>query len=209
MRLLLDTPAAVAFLEDDPALGAGAAAGLEDPANQVLLSTVVVWEIAIKRALGKLPVDHRYLPLLLDSGAEPLATSLEHARAVEELPHHDRDRFHRREGHHRHQRRSGSGRTASRSSLIGTTIGASVRVRMRGCELLVAAVYDDRDDHRHVVPVSDVLVSGRARRVEQLDLRVIPEVAVLSSDSELATTRAGLVARLDTGFRHPCDQSRW
>jgi len=95
MRLLLDTHAAVAFLEDDPGLGAGAAAGLEDPRNQVLLSAVVVWEIAIKRAIGKLPVDHRYLSLLLDSGAEPLAISLEHTRAVGELPHHHRDPFDR------------------------------------------------------------------------------------------------------------------
>ncbi len=95
MRLLLDTHAAIAFLEDDPGLGAGAVAGLEDPANQVLLSAVVVWEIAIKRAIGKLPVDHRYLSLLLESGAEPLSISLEHARAVEELPLHHRDPFDR------------------------------------------------------------------------------------------------------------------
>lgn len=95
MRLLLDTHAAVAFLEDDPRLGADAAAALEDPANHVMLSAVVVWEIAIKRAIGKLPVDQRYLSLLLDSGAEPLAISLEHARAVEELPAHHRDPFDR------------------------------------------------------------------------------------------------------------------
>lgn len=95
MRLLLDTHAAVAFLEDDPRLGAGAAAALEDPGNQVLLSAVVVWEIAIKRAIGKLPVDQRYLSLLLEGGAEPLAISLEHARAVEALPPHHRDPFDR------------------------------------------------------------------------------------------------------------------
>ena len=95
MRLLLDTHAALAFLQDDPRLGADAAAALEDPSNQVLLSAVVVWEIAIKRAIGKLPVDQRYLSLLLDGGVEPLAISLEHARAVEELPPHHRDPFDR------------------------------------------------------------------------------------------------------------------
>lgn len=95
MRLLLDTRAAIAFLEDDPMLGADAAAAIEDQRNQVLLSAVVVWEIAIKRGLGKLPVEQRYLRLLLDGGAEPLAISLEHARAVEELPLHHRDPFDR------------------------------------------------------------------------------------------------------------------
>lgn len=95
MRLLLDTHAAVAFLEDDPRFGARAAAALVDPGNHVLLSAVVVWEIAIKRAIGKSPVDQRYLTLLLNSGAEPLAISLEHARAVEELPPHHRDPFDR------------------------------------------------------------------------------------------------------------------
>ena len=61
----------------------------------MLLSAVVVWEIAIKRAVGKLPVDHRYLSLLLESGAEPLSISLAHARAVEELPLHHCDPFDR------------------------------------------------------------------------------------------------------------------
>lgn len=95
MRLLLDTHAAVAFLEDDASLGASAATAIEDERNEVLLSAVVVWEIAIKRALGKLPVDDRYLTLLLDSGAKPLAISLDHARAVQELPLHHRDPFDR------------------------------------------------------------------------------------------------------------------
>lgn len=95
MKLLLDTHAAIYFVEDDPRLGIAAAAAIENPGNQVLLSAVVVWEIAIKRALGKLPVDQRYLGLLLDAGVEPLAISVEHARAVEDLPTHHRDPFDR------------------------------------------------------------------------------------------------------------------
>lgn len=95
MKLLLDTHAAIYFVEDDPRLGAEAAAAIESPGNQVLLSAVVVWEIAIKRALGKLPVDQRYLDLLLDAGVEPLSISIQHARAVEQLPPHHRDPFDR------------------------------------------------------------------------------------------------------------------
>lgn len=95
MKLLLDTHAAVNFIEDDPRLGVEAAAAIENPSNHVLLSAVVVWEIAIKRALGKLPVDQRYLALLLEAGVEPLAISVGHARAVEDLPAHHRDPFDR------------------------------------------------------------------------------------------------------------------
>lgn len=95
MKLLLDTHAAIYFVEDDPRLGEEAAAAIESPGNQVLMSAAVVWEITIKRALGKLPVDHRYLTLLLDAGVEPLAISIQHARAVEELPMHHRDPFDR------------------------------------------------------------------------------------------------------------------
>lgn len=95
MRLLLDTHAAVWFLAADPRLGAGARSAILAQSNQTLLSAVVVWEIAIKRALGKLPVDQRYLQLLLDHGAEPLPISLDHARSVEALPPHHADPFDR------------------------------------------------------------------------------------------------------------------
>lgn len=95
MRLLIDTHAAAWLLEADPRLSEAARAAVTDPGNEILLSAVVVWEIAIKRALGKLPVDHRYLSLLIDGGAEPLPISLDHARAVAALPPHHRDPFDR------------------------------------------------------------------------------------------------------------------
>lgn len=95
MKLLLDTHAAVWFLTADPRLGAGAREAIASGSNQTLLSAVVVWEIAIKRALGKVPIDERYLQLLLDHGAVPLPISLEHARGVESLPRHHADPFDR------------------------------------------------------------------------------------------------------------------
>jgi len=95
VRLLLDTHAAVWYLAADPRLGAEARSAIQRPTNHVILSAVVVWEIAIKRALGKLPIDDRYLELLLDNGAEPLPISLDHARSVETLPSHHTDPFDR------------------------------------------------------------------------------------------------------------------
>ena len=93
MKLLLDTHAAVWYLTADPRLGADARSAIESQSNQTLLSAVVVWEIAIKRALGKLPIDERYLSMLLAHGAEPLSISLDHARGVENLPRHHADPF--------------------------------------------------------------------------------------------------------------------
>jgi len=95
LKLLLDTHAALWFLSGDDRLSENARRHLTDAANRVLLSAAVVWEIAIKRSLGKLVVPDEYLSLLLDAGVQPLAVSVEHAAAVEHLPPHHRDPFDR------------------------------------------------------------------------------------------------------------------
>lgn len=53
MRLILDTNAVLWALGDTDRLGATHAA-VADPANQVYVSVVSSWEIAIKVGLGKL-----------------------------------------------------------------------------------------------------------------------------------------------------------
>jgi PIN domain nuclease of toxin-antitoxin system len=68
---------------------------LKDASNEVLLSAAVVWEVAVKRSLGKLDAPDGFADLLLDAGAAPLGVSLEHAEAVAELPWHHRDPFDR------------------------------------------------------------------------------------------------------------------
>lgn len=95
MKLLLDTHAALWFLSGDERLGENARRHLTDDTNRVLLSAAVVWEIAIKSALGKLVVPDDYLALLLDAGVQPLAVSVAHAAGVEHLPPHHRDPFDR------------------------------------------------------------------------------------------------------------------
>jgi PIN domain nuclease of toxin-antitoxin system len=95
LKLLLDTHAALWFLSGDERLGENARRHLTDDTNRVLLSAAVVWEIAIKRALGKLVVPDDYLALLLDAGVQPLAVSVAHAAGVEHLPPHHRDPFDR------------------------------------------------------------------------------------------------------------------
>jgi PIN domain nuclease of toxin-antitoxin system len=95
LKLLLDTHAALWFLGGDERLGDSARRQLADDTNRVLLSAAVVWEIAIKRSIGKLVVPDEYLSLLLDAGVQALAVSVEHAAAVERLPWHHRDPFDR------------------------------------------------------------------------------------------------------------------
>ncbi len=95
MRLLLDTHAALWWLSDDERFGRVAEGHLTEPTNQVLLSAAVVWEVAIKRSLGKLDTPEGFAPRLLEAGAVPLAVSIEHAAGVQQLPHHHRDPFDR------------------------------------------------------------------------------------------------------------------
>ena len=93
MKLLVDTHAALWFLRADRRLTQPAKRRLTDETNSVLLSAVVVWEVAIKRSLGKLEAPDEYLPALLDAGVQTLTIGIEHAAAVEQLPWHHRDPF--------------------------------------------------------------------------------------------------------------------
>jgi PIN domain nuclease of toxin-antitoxin system len=63
--------------------------------SEVLLSAAVVWEVAIKRALGKLDVPDDFAGTLLGAGALGLAVTLRRASAVADLPAHHRDPFDR------------------------------------------------------------------------------------------------------------------
>jgi PIN domain nuclease of toxin-antitoxin system len=72
---------------------------LEDSANDLFLSAASSWEIAIKYALGKLPLPEspdRYVPRRMTaSGSRGLAVEHAHSLRVAELPMHHRDPFDR------------------------------------------------------------------------------------------------------------------
>jgi PIN domain nuclease of toxin-antitoxin system len=95
VKLLLDTHAALWWLADDARIGDEVIRHLTDDTNQVLLSAVLVWEVAIKRSLGKLDAPEGLARTLLDAGAQPLPVTIDHAAAVEKLPWHHRDPFDR------------------------------------------------------------------------------------------------------------------
>jgi len=95
LRLLLDTQALIWSLANPGRLSTAAADALMNYDNEVLVSVVSPWEIAIKTALDKLsPIDD--LEFQLDEKRfELLPISLSHAAAVAFLPHHHRDPFDR------------------------------------------------------------------------------------------------------------------
>jgi PIN domain nuclease of toxin-antitoxin system len=57
MRLLLDTHAFLWYLRDDPQLRPDVASAIANPANEVFVSIVSLWEISIKSRIGKLQAD--------------------------------------------------------------------------------------------------------------------------------------------------------
>lgn len=95
MRLLLDTHTALWWLAGDPRIGGDAERQLSDDTNRVLLSAAVIWEVAIKRSLGKLQAPADLAATWFGAGAHPLPITLDHAAAAELLPWHHRDPFDR------------------------------------------------------------------------------------------------------------------
>jgi PIN domain nuclease of toxin-antitoxin system len=94
-RLLVDTHALLWWLTDDPALSPTARDAIADPANEPLVSTASVWEIAIKRSLGKLAAPDELPDSISDGGFAWLPISAQHAWQVRDLPMHHRDPFDR------------------------------------------------------------------------------------------------------------------
>jgi PIN domain nuclease of toxin-antitoxin system len=98
MKLLLDTHLLLWAAGDPGQLPAAALALIEDPANELIFSAASLWEIAIKRRLGRkdFRVDPRLLRRgLLDNGYLELPVSSEHALALDTLPDLHKDPFDR------------------------------------------------------------------------------------------------------------------
>ncbi len=95
MNLLLDTHVLLWWLDDNPTLSKKAKAAIADGKNLVFVSAVVIWEIRIKQALGKLEIPRNFQRVLDDQPFEMLDITVEHAHTVGDLPTHHRDPFDR------------------------------------------------------------------------------------------------------------------
>lgn len=96
MNLLLDTHVFLWAIDNSPQLSESARTAIMDGNNVVYVSAATAWEIAIKKAIGKLTIPQGgYLDELRVHRFTPLDISTEHALAVETLPHYHRDPFDR------------------------------------------------------------------------------------------------------------------
>lgn len=99
MKLLLDTCTFLWAIEGGDELSDAARDALTDPDNDVFLSAVSAWEIAVKHGLGKLPLPEppeRYVPAQREArGITALPLDEDAALQLARLPALHRDPFDR------------------------------------------------------------------------------------------------------------------
>jgi PIN domain nuclease of toxin-antitoxin system len=99
VKLLLDAHVLLWSAASPSRLTAGVRRAIEDAENDVLVSVVTAWEIAIKQSLGKLDLSkpaERWVPdVLRRSGFEVAEVGLAAALRVQSLAWHHRDPFDR------------------------------------------------------------------------------------------------------------------
>ena len=93
MNLLLDTCTLLWWVGGDT-VSTEAAEAIAHPDNGVWVSVASLWEISIKRSIGKLTVSGD-LDAVVDEDFEHLSINAAHARLAGRLPGHHRDPFDR------------------------------------------------------------------------------------------------------------------
>jgi PIN domain nuclease of toxin-antitoxin system len=95
MKLLLDTHAFLWWDSNDARLPAALHSAIASPQNEVFFSAASVWEIAIKRASGKLIFEGSVQKSILAHDFLPLPITVEQAELAGSLPQLHRDPFDR------------------------------------------------------------------------------------------------------------------
>lgn len=99
VRALLDTHTFIWWATDDPSLTTVARSAISDRANEIFLSSVTPWEMAIKIAIGKLrltvPLNSFVLSQVSLYQFKPLHVTYDHTYLLEGLPQHHKDPFDR------------------------------------------------------------------------------------------------------------------
>ncbi|MXW86271.1 MAG: type II toxin-antitoxin system VapC family toxin [Boseongicola sp. SB0667_bin_21] len=94
MRLLLDTHMLLWALNDDPKLTLQARKALRDAQDRIV-SAVSIWEISIKRSIGKLRIEGDPVRYARAAGCAPLSVTWSHGDIAGALPPHHADPFDR------------------------------------------------------------------------------------------------------------------
>lgn len=91
MKYLLDTCMLLWTLEENKERLKKFIKIIEDPSNELAVSVISYWEIAIKKALGKLDVPNNWTDVIEETGLVWLHLEPKHIAELENLPllHHD------------------------------------------------------------------------------------------------------------------------
>lgn len=95
MIVLLDAHAIVWWFTDAEQLSPHARAAIVDPGNSVLVSAASIWELAIKRAKGKINLAGDMTASIEKAGFSGLPITAGDAEAAAALPPHHQDPFDR------------------------------------------------------------------------------------------------------------------
>lgn len=95
MNLLLDTHVVLWALVQPDLLRDDVRVLIADPAHAVHVSAATVWEVEIKRAVGKLSAPDGFAAECADRGFDGLPIDLVHAERAGRLPPHHSDPFDR------------------------------------------------------------------------------------------------------------------
>ena len=95
MKLLLDTHVLLWWLDNPSLLAPEARKTIQNNENIIFVSAAVIWEMILKKSLGKLETPSNIEQVIRTNGFLPLSVSISHALAVETLPYHHRDPFDR------------------------------------------------------------------------------------------------------------------
>ncbi len=95
MRLLLDTHTFLWWLSDWRQIDETTRDAIADPGNEVFVSGVSGWEIAIRKASGRLVAPDDLSARVEEKHFEHLPLTFEHAERAAALPMHHRDPFDR------------------------------------------------------------------------------------------------------------------
>ena len=95
MNILLDTHVLIWALENNPTLSREARNAIINPVNMVFVSSASVWEISIKKGLGKLFVPDNLQEEIRLHRFTPLKISHDHAELAGMLPYIHNDPFDR------------------------------------------------------------------------------------------------------------------
>ena len=95
MRLLIDTHILLWADERPRRIAPALRTAMRDETNEIVVSAATIWEIAIKRAIGKLRFDRPIVAAVLALGFEILPVAGAHAEHAGSLPRHHNDPFDR------------------------------------------------------------------------------------------------------------------